>query len=172
VLGLIYIFIVAKPISIRRLSLLFVVTLVTTDCVFGITHIQNSQSLALATAITLTAIAWLTPLGLIVGSSVKARRLVLDALDSTSALVQVTYGSVLATLLLVFPRVVNAIYPLTLGILLRTWIIGGLIGLVLFIGIKSFSLRPISGNPKRPSSRPTKSQNRTAAPPSDPSFSM
>ncbi len=155
-LGLIYIFIVAKPISIRRLSLLFGVTLVTADCLFGITHIQNSQSVAFATATTLTVIAWLAPLGMVVASSVKARRLVLDALDSTSALVQVTYGSVLATLLLVCAPVVNAMHRLTLGILLQTWVIGGLIGLVLLIGIRSLNLRLVFGNPKPLSSRPIK----------------
>ena len=162
-LGLIYIFLVAKPISIRRLSLLFGVTLVTTDCLFGIMHIQNWRSAALATATTLTAIAWLIPLGRIAATSVRAQRLVLDALDSTSAFVQVTYGSVLATLLLLFPSFVNTMHPLSLGMLLQTSVVGGLIGLVLFSGIKSFSLRPISGKPKPRSSRPTKSHNRIAS---------
>jgi hypothetical protein len=143
VLGLIYIFVVAKPISIRRLSLLFVVTLVAARCLYAVMHVENSQSAALATATALTILAWLAPLLRAVGSSVKARRLNLGALDSASGVVRITYGSALAALLLVAVRpIVNAMHPFTLGMLLQTLVAGGLIGLVSLTGIRSFSMRP------------------------------
>ena len=141
--GLIYIFIVAKPISIRRLSLLFVVTLVTARCLYGVMHVANPPSAALATATALTIVAWLTPLGRAVGSSVKSRRLILDALDSASGAVRITYGSALAALLLVaFQSIANAMHRLTLGMLLQTLLAGGLIGLVSLTSIRSFMVGP------------------------------
>jgi hypothetical protein len=140
VFGLIYIFVIAKPISIRRLSLLFGVTLITTDCLFGITHIQNSRSVALATAAALTILAWLAPFVTAVGASVKARRLTLNALDAASRVVQITYGSALAILLLTaFHAVVEPLHPLTLDMLLKTWVVGGVAGVALFAGIRNFS---------------------------------
>lgn len=142
-LGLIYIFAVAKPISIRRLSLLFAVALVTANCLYTVIHVANPRSMALATATAVTILTWLAPLVIAVGSSVKARRLVLGALDSASGVVRITYGSALAVLLFVaFERIVNAMHPFTLGMLLRTLVAGGLIGLVSLTGIRSFTMRP------------------------------
>jgi hypothetical protein len=141
VLGLIFIFVVAKPISFRRLSLLFVVTLVTTRCLYGVMHVESAQTVALATATALTIFAWMSPLVRAVWNSVKARRLAFGALDSASGIVQCTYGSVLAALLLTAYRyTVNPMQPLTLGMLLPTWIAGAVIGLVLLTATQSFSL--------------------------------
>lgn len=141
-LGLIYIFVVAKPISIRRLSLLFAVTLVAARCFYAVMHVKNSQSAALATAAALTIFAWLAPLLRAVGSSVKAQRLNLDALDSASGVVRITYASALAALLFVaFGRIVNAMHPLTFGILLPTLVAGALIGLALLTTSRSVNMR-------------------------------
>jgi FtsH-binding integral membrane protein len=140
VLGLIYIFIVAKPISIRRLSLLFTISLVTARCLYGVTHIANPPSMALATATALTIVAWLAPLVGSLWSSVKARRLALGPLDSASVIVKITYGSLFATaLLMAFQAIVNALNPLALSMLLQTFVVGGLVGLALFMGIRGES---------------------------------
>lgn len=137
-LGLIYIVIVAKPISVRRLSLLFVITLVTARCVYGVTQVANPPSVALATASALTALAWLTPLARAVVRSVKSRQLVLDALDAASAVVRITYGSALVALLLVaLQPIANPMHPFTLAMLLPNLVVGGLIGLVSLNGMRS-----------------------------------
>lgn len=136
-LGLIYIFAVAKPISIRRLSLLFGATLVAANCVYGVTHVANPPRIALETASALTILAWLAPLARAVGNSMTARQLVLDALDSASRLVQITYGSAVGTLLLMaFETIVHPRHPHTLGVLMPTWLVSGLTGLVLLNAIK------------------------------------
>jgi hypothetical protein len=143
VLGLIYIFIVAKPISIRRLALLFVVTLFAARCLYSVMHVANPPSASLATAIALTIVAWLTPLGSAVASSVKSRRLILGALDSASGTVRITYGSALAALLLVASQpIANAMHRLTFGMLLQTLLAGGLIGIVSLTSIRSFRVGP------------------------------
>ena len=151
-LGLIYIFLVAKPISIRRLSLLFTIALVTAYFLYGVIHVANPRSVALATATVLTIIAWLTPIVRAVVSSVKSRRLVLGALDSASGVVRISYGSALAALLFVaFQPIANAMHPFTLGMLLQTLLAGGLIGIVSLTSIRNFSMRPSES--RRPRSK-------------------
>lgn len=60
-LAVIYIFLVAKPISVRRLSLLFVLGLILTPSVLAILHVKDSPSHALAIATSVMLLIWCLP---------------------------------------------------------------------------------------------------------------
>jgi hypothetical protein len=97
-LGLIYIFAVAKPVSMRRLSALFVLGLLLATPILGILNVNNAPRYALWTATALTLIVWSMPLLRIAYSTVRNRALTLDALVPVSTAVQLTYWFVLVLL--------------------------------------------------------------------------
>jgi hypothetical protein len=92
VLGLIYVFLIAKPISIRRLFLLFVIGLTLTPSVLAILHVKDSPSHALAIATSVVLLVWSLPLVRIVHDTIRLGRLSLDALSAVSDAVRWTYG--------------------------------------------------------------------------------
>jgi hypothetical protein len=98
VLGYIYIFAVAKPVSMRRLSALFVLGLLLATPILGILNVSNALRYALWTATALTFVVWSMPLLRIAYSTFRNRALTLDALLPVSAVVQLTYWFVLAFL--------------------------------------------------------------------------
>jgi hypothetical protein len=98
VLGLTYFFLIAKPISIRRLFLLFVLGLMLTPSVLAIFHVKDSPSHALLIATSVVLVAWSLPLVRIVHDTVRLRRLSVDALVPVSDFVRLTYGFALLAL--------------------------------------------------------------------------
>jgi hypothetical protein len=133
VLGLIYIFATAKPISMRRLSMLFVLVLTSATLVLPVLHVRTPGG-ALLTATSLTLFAWSAPLLHIMHATVSRRALSLDALRQVSGCVCWTYGCAIAAVPIV---TVSAILSPTQGLHLavqpRLLAIAGISGLFLML---------------------------------------
>lgn len=111
-LGLIYIFATAKPISIRRLSLLFVLVLISASLVLRVLHVRTPGG-ALLSATLVTLFAWSAPLLHILHATLSRRALSCDALRQVSGFVRWTYGFAIAAVPIV---TVSAILNPTRGI--------------------------------------------------------
>lgn len=96
-LALTYIFATAKPISMRRLSLLFVLVLISATLVLRVLQVRTPGG-ALLTATLVTLFVWSTPLLHIMHATVSRRALSLDALRQVSGFVRWTYGFAIAAL--------------------------------------------------------------------------
>jgi hypothetical protein len=96
-LGLIYIFATAKPISMRRLSVLFVLVLISATLALRVLHVSMPHG-ALLTATSLTLFAWIIPLLHVMHATVSRRALSLDALRQVSGFVCWTYGFAIAAM--------------------------------------------------------------------------
>ena len=97
-LGFMYVVLTAKPVSLRRLCLLFAFLLASARCLLGGLRVEHAASVALAIATALTLLAWVFPLVRVLVGAVFGRRIALEALESVSACVQFTYGFVLVML--------------------------------------------------------------------------
>jgi hypothetical protein len=95
VLGFIYISATAKPISMRRLSMLFVFVLISATLVLRVLQVRTPGG-ALLTATLVTLFAWSTPLFHIMHATVSRRGLSLDTLRQVSGFVCWTYAFVIA----------------------------------------------------------------------------
>lgn len=95
-LGLIYIFATAKPISLRRLLALFAAVLVCTEFTLVLVHATHASQLALRSASSITLLVWSAPLARAVFDTTRFRKLQLDALRPASRLIRWTYGFALA----------------------------------------------------------------------------
>jgi hypothetical protein len=96
--GFMYVVLTAKPISLRRLCMLFAFLLASARSLFGGLHLEHAASLALAIATTITLVVWVSPLARVVFGAVFGRRIALEPLETVSACVQFTYGFVLVML--------------------------------------------------------------------------
>lgn len=94
-LGFIYIFATAKPISIRRLSMLFVLALISATLALRVLHVSTPRG-PLLTATLVTLFVWSTPLLHIIHATIRRRALALDALGQVSGFVCWTYGFAIA----------------------------------------------------------------------------
>jgi hypothetical protein len=97
VLALIYIFATAKPISMRRLSLLFVFVLISAILVLRVLDVRT-QGAALLTATLVTLFVWSTPLLHMMHAAASRRAPSLDALRRVSGFVCWTYGFAIAAM--------------------------------------------------------------------------
>jgi hypothetical protein len=95
-LALIYIFVTAKPISIRRLSALFVSALTLSTLALRALQIKDSNKDAFLIAALLTLLVWITPLLCVLRDTIRYRGLSLDALRPVSVCVRATYGCAFA----------------------------------------------------------------------------
>ena len=91
-LGFIYVVLTAKPISIRRLCILYVLSLASARCSLSILRVENAASLAMVIASIISLIVWVCPLVRVLFGAVLGRRIALEALETVSACVQFTYG--------------------------------------------------------------------------------
>jgi hypothetical protein len=80
----------------RRLSALFITTLILTLPALGVLHIRNSQGTALSIAMSLTLLAWSIPLLRLLRDNICRGSLNLGALDNVSTTVKWTYEFVFA----------------------------------------------------------------------------
>lgn len=134
-LGLIYIFVAAKPISVRRLSLLFFATLLFASTFLGALPVKHRPNEALIAASSLTLLAWSLPLIRVVCRTIWHGELSLTALTPVSSVVRCTYGLGLAALLLA--AVGEAFSPtrhLTLGAFLHLITAAIPIGFACYVG--------------------------------------
>jgi hypothetical protein len=97
-LGFMYVVLTAKPVSLRRLCLLYVFLLASARCLFGFLRVEHAASLALAIATAITVLVWVSPLARVLVGAVFGRRIALEALATVSACVQFTYCFVLVML--------------------------------------------------------------------------
>lgn len=131
-LGLIYVFVIAKPVSIRRLFLLFVLGLMLTPSVLAIFHAKDSPSHALVIATSVVLLVWSLPLVGIVHDTIRLGRLSLDALVPVSDGVRWTYGfALLAVPTLTIGCLLNPAHRLALAAAPQLTAIAGLAVLVL-----------------------------------------
>lgn len=137
-LGLLFVFLTARPISLRRLGLFFLFVLVLSAGMLDVLGARHALSDALITASALTLFVWTFPLARMLRDSARARTLSLDGLQHVSAFVQWTYGIALAA----FPVfAVGAFFisshHLMFGMLTRLMLIAGTVGFIAPIGLSS-----------------------------------
>jgi hypothetical protein len=133
VLGLIYIFATAKPISIRRLSLLFVLALISVTLVLRVLHVSTPHG-ALLSATLATLLVWSAPLLKIMYTTASCRRLSLDALQQVSGFVCWTYGFAIAAVPIVtVSAILSPTRSLHLAVLPRSLAISAISALFLML---------------------------------------
>ena len=131
-LGIIYVFVIAKPISIRRLFLLFALGLMLTPSVLAIFHVKDSPSHSLVIATSVVLLVWSLPLVRIVHDTIRLGRLSLDALVPVSDVVLWTYGfALLVVPTLTIGCLLNPAHRLVLAVIPQLIAIAGLAVLVL-----------------------------------------
>lgn len=134
-LALIYIFRIAKPISTRRLFLLFVLGLTLTPSVLATLNVKDSLSHTLAIATAVVLLLWSLPLVRIVYETIRRRRLSLDALAPVSDVIRWTYGFVLlAVPMLTIECLLNPAHRFVLAAIPPLLATAALAGLVLLVG--------------------------------------
>jgi hypothetical protein len=133
VLGFIYIFATAKPISMRRLSMLFVLVLISATLVLRVLQVRTPGGALLAAALV-TLFVWSTPLLHILHATVSRRALSLDALRQVSGFVCWTYGFAIAAMPMVaVSAILNPMRSLHLAVLPRSIAIAGIGALFLML---------------------------------------
>lgn len=149
-LGLIYIFATAKPISLRRLSMLFVLVLISASLALRVLYVSAPGG-PLLVASSVTLLVWSTPLLHAMNAAINRRALSLDALRPVSGFVCWTYGFAIAAVPIV---TVSAILSPTRGLHLtlpRLLVIAAIVALASTMSISSFRLpqsrRPTSQQP-------------------------
>lgn len=136
-LGVLCVFLIAKPISLRRLCLLYVFALVSTRFLLSIFCVESVASLSSTVATSITLLAWAFPLFNISWCVISARRLTLEALAPVSGFVRFTYGCALAALPLILLRsLTNPIHLVRLGELAQTLAVAAAVGLTLRIVVQ------------------------------------
>ena len=135
-LGLIYVFAVARPISMRRLSALFVLGLISATPMLRILNVSNAPRYALLAATALPLSVWSMPLLKMAYSKARNRALALDALLPVSTAVQLTYWFVLVLLPVVASgRLICSTHALQIGMLPRLLAIACLASLAFHVWI-------------------------------------
>jgi hypothetical protein len=161
VFSLVYIFLIAKPISIRRLFLLFVLGLMSATSILGIFHVQHSTTYALDIAASVVALAWTLPLVRILHDTIRLRMLSLDALVPVSGVVQWTYGFALLTVpLIAIGYLLDLLlHYRALTMVPRLVVTAGLVALVLQLRLHPNAVQGMRRSPPRAQSA-TKNQPR------------
>lgn len=95
-LALVYVFATAKPISMRRLSVLFLLALMLAITGLSILRVQNVRADALFIATSLTLLVWAIPLLRVWYDTMRCGSLRLDALQYASMGVRWSYAFVVA----------------------------------------------------------------------------
>lgn len=138
-LGLIYIFATAKPISMRRLSLLFVLVLILATLVLRVLDVSTPHG-ALLTATFVTLFVWSAPLLKIFYATASRRALSLDALRQVSGFVCWTYGfAIVAAASVAILAILNPTRGLQLA-LPRMLVIAAIVALASTIVIRRLQL--------------------------------
>jgi hypothetical protein len=138
VLGLLFVFLTARAVSLRRLGLLLVLVFVLSAALFDILRARHVLSDALITASALTLLVWTLPLARILRGGLRTRTPSLDELRHVSAFVQWTYGVALAaTPILAVESLFGSARHLTLGMLTRLLLLAAVIGGVAPIAVMS-----------------------------------
>lgn len=135
-LAVIYLTLTAKPISLRRLLLLFIFALIAANAVFAAFQVKQGPHAAVVTALAITLLMWSTPVVRLAYYVIRLRVLVLDVFQSTSGVVRWTYefAAVLMAMLLVVAAVHQA-HHATVAVLPRLLVVAGFGALVLHVAL-------------------------------------
>ena len=132
--GLVYIFLVAKPISIRRLCLLFVLALMLVMTLLSVLHAGDALKYGLAFATSVVLLVWALPLVRAAYNTIRSRGLALEALHPVSDVVRWTYGVALAVVpIMAMGWLLEVTHVLVLGMLPRLMTLAALGGLALLL---------------------------------------
>jgi hypothetical protein len=134
-LALIYMFATAKPISMRRLSALFILALMLAITALSTLRVQNVQAYALLIATSLTLLVWSIPPLQVLRDSMRCGSLRLDALESVSATVQWSYALTIAATPFAILLINGAPRYLQLAGFARVLVIVGILAFLLQLGV-------------------------------------
>jgi hypothetical protein len=125
----------------RRLSLLFVLVLISATLVLRVLQVRTPCG-ALLTATLVTLFVWSTPLLHIMRATVSRRALSLDALRQVSGFVCWTYGcAIAATPIVAVSAILNPTQSLHLAVQPRSLAIAGISGLFLMLATQVWRTR-------------------------------
>jgi hypothetical protein len=96
VLAVIYLALSAKPVSLRRLLILFAFALASANLVLVVFHPKHAPNVAFVIAAAVSLLAWSMPLARLAYCAVRFRVLVSDVLLPVSDVIRWTYGFALA----------------------------------------------------------------------------
>lgn len=131
-LALIYIFAIAKPFSLRRLTVLFVSTLILATTMQTFFRTRRTESEALFVALSLTLFVWAIPMFQVLRDTVYSRVLTLDALHRVSEPVKWTYGvAIVGASVTVLSATFNGTREFNMGSLFRVLAAAAVISLLL-----------------------------------------
>jgi hypothetical protein len=102
VLALIYLALIAKPISLRRLLVHFAAVFVWANFVLALVYATYVPQLALRIATSITLLVWSAPVARALYDTILFRKLRLDALQLVSGFIRWTYGLCLIALPMLF----------------------------------------------------------------------
>jgi len=149
VLAFVYIFLIAKPISIRRLSLLFVLVLMSATSILGIFRVQHSTSYGLAIAASVAALVWTLPLVRVLQDTIRLGMLSLDALVPVSGVVRWTYGFALLTVpLLAIGYLLDLLHYRAPTVVPCLIVIAGLLALILQLPLHASGVQDARRSPR------------------------
>jgi hypothetical protein len=133
-LALVYLFAAAKPISVRRLAALFVLTVFLATPVLGILHVRSIQSHALGIAALLSLIAWIIPPSQVLRNAIGRRALTSDSFRHVSESILWSYLVALGGASAIAASVtIHGTRNLTLGELVR--LLSAVCGIALIVRI-------------------------------------
>jgi hypothetical protein len=136
-LALIYLFATAKPISIRRLSALFILTLILTITLLSTLRVQNVRADALFAAGSLTLLVWIVPPLQVLFDTMRSGSLRLDALECVSSTIQWSYAFMVAVSPFAILLINGAPPHLHLASLATVLVVVGVLAFVLQIGLRT-----------------------------------
>jgi len=135
--GFIYVMLTAKPISIRRLCVLYIVAWASARFLLSILRIEHAASLAVELATTIALLVWVCPLVRVLYDAIFCKRIALEAFESVSACVRFTYGFVLVVLPLATVVICFAPHALIQATLIRVVAVACVGGVSLVIAVKT-----------------------------------
>jgi hypothetical protein len=141
-LAVVYLTLTAKPLSLRRLLILFIVALTVANIVLAACQVKHRPHAALIAATAVTLLVWSIPLARFAYYAMRFRVLVLDVLLPVSGLVRWTYG--LALMAVPTLGIVVLLAPnhrLDLAVLPRVMAVAGLAGFMLQSGFDCWNVR-------------------------------
>jgi hypothetical protein len=135
-LAVVYLALTAKPISLRRLVLLFIFALIAVNAVFAAFQMKHGPHAAVVIAAAITLLAWSMPLVRLAYYAIRLRVLVLGVIQSTSGFVRWTYefAAMLMAMLLIVAAV-HQMHPVTVAMLPRLLVVAGFAALALHLAI-------------------------------------
>jgi type III secretory pathway component EscU len=151
-LGFIYVVLTAKPISIRRLCLLYIGVWASARFLLSILRIEPAASLAVEIAVAITLLVWGSPLARALFGTIFGKRIALEAFETVSVSVQFSYGFTSAmALVTLFQSWLSAHHALTETSLIQVVALAS-IGGVGFV-IATHTLSPVVNTQKPLGSR-------------------